>query len=74
MLGNTDVKNLSERERCVLCGGDTPVEKGADLDSRLYYCECCGQLCRACYQALLQGEPRQPEQRPRRGLRLGQAC
>ncbi len=38
-----------EKDKCVLCGAETPYTKKTHIDSRLFYVEGCGQLCRTCW-------------------------
>jgi hypothetical protein len=39
----------SEKDKCVLCGCDSPYEKNEHIDYRLYYVEGAGQLCKECW-------------------------
>lgn len=38
-----------EKDKCVICGKETPYRKSDHIDARLHYVEGCGQLCRECY-------------------------
>lgn len=37
------------KDKCVLCGAETPYEEDVHIDFRLGYVEGVGQLCRACH-------------------------
>ena len=38
------------KEKCVICGVETPYDRETHIDQRLYYVEGCGQLCESCYK------------------------
>lgn len=38
-----------ETEKCVMCGKDTEIKKGLNIDLRYHYVEGAGQLCKECY-------------------------
>lgn len=44
--------NISEYERCVLCGKLTAVPKNEWILNRSNYIEGCGQLCPECMKRL----------------------
>lgn len=37
------------KEKCVLCGAETPYEESLHIDYRYGYVEGAGQLCQSCY-------------------------
>jgi hypothetical protein len=37
------------KDKCVLCGVETPYEFETHVDMRIGYIEGAGQLCKACY-------------------------
>lgn len=37
------------KEKCVLCGTETPYEENTHIDLRHGYVEGCGQVCRECW-------------------------
>lgn len=37
------------KDKCVLCGVETPYEEDVHIDFRHGYIEGAGQLCRSCY-------------------------
>jgi uncharacterized protein YlaI len=37
------------KDKCVLCGKETPYDKTTHIDYRLHYVEGAGQLCEDCY-------------------------
>ena len=39
----------SEKDKCVLCGCDSPYEKNEHIDYRFCYVEGAGQLCKECW-------------------------
>lgn len=39
-------------ESCILCGKATDVPKDAAVQTRAYYIEGCGQLCKDCFYSL----------------------
>ncbi len=41
-----------EKEKCVACNEETPVNKNDHVDSRLYYVEGAGQLCKKCWNEI----------------------
>lgn len=41
-----------EDEECVICGKKTGVNRKTPVAYRKYYVECCGQLCRECFESL----------------------
>lgn len=41
-----------EKDKCVLCGSETPYDKTTHIDFRQYYIECLGQLCFKCYNEI----------------------
>lgn len=41
-----------EDEICILCGSKTGISKTAPLNTRKYYVDGCGQLCRECWNEL----------------------
>ena len=51
------------KEKCVLCGDETPVDITTPVDRRgKYYIEGVGQLCRGCYNSTYD-EQKEPELR-----------
>lgn len=46
-----------EKDKCVMCGSDTPYDKNTHIDHRLYYVEGSGQLCKTCNDRIY--KPRQ---------------
>lgn len=38
-----------EKDKCVFCGVDTVYNKSDHVDTRMYYVEGAGQLCRKCF-------------------------
>jgi len=38
----------TEKDKCVICGKETPYTKDTHIDFRMYYIEGCGQLCIEC--------------------------
>lgn len=45
-----DVEQSAEKkDKCVLCGKETPYTKNVHIDLRKCYVEGCGQLCEECY-------------------------
>lgn len=38
------------KEKCVLCGAETPYDETAHIDTRHGYVEGCGQTCRECWE------------------------
>jgi uncharacterized protein YlaI len=38
------------KEKCVICGVETPYDRETHIDQRLYYVEGCGQMCEDCYK------------------------
>jgi len=48
----TTAGDNNELEFCVLCGKQTGVRKDMRVDSRDYFIDCGGQLCRECFVAL----------------------
>jgi hypothetical protein len=41
-----------EKEKCVMCGRETPYTKNTHIDLREYYIEGAGQLCEKCYKEI----------------------
>ena len=41
--------NTMAKDKCVLCGVETPYEFETHIDMRIGYIEGAGQLCKACY-------------------------
>ena len=41
-----------EKEKCVACNEETPVNKNDHVDSRFYYVEGAGQLCKKCWNEI----------------------
>jgi hypothetical protein len=37
------------KDKCVLCGDETPYDETTHIDLRLGYVEGCGQVCRCCW-------------------------
>ncbi|OGM99229.1 MAG: hypothetical protein A2915_02835 [Candidatus Yanofskybacteria bacterium RIFCSPLOWO2_01_FULL_41_34] len=37
------------KDKCVMCGKETPYPKSTHIDFRDYYVEGCGQLCGDCW-------------------------
>lgn len=37
------------KDKCILCGAETPYEENTHVDMRTCYIEGAGQLCRTCY-------------------------
>ena len=42
------------REKCVLCGGETPYLRTVPIDRREGYLEGAGQLCAACCREIFE--------------------
>lgn len=40
----------SEKDRCVLCWGETEYSKNTPVEDRQFYIEGAGQLCEECYR------------------------
>ncbi len=40
---------MKNKEKCVVCGAATPYTKNTHIDSRQYYVEGAGQLCKVCW-------------------------
>lgn len=40
----------SEKDRCVLCWGETEYSKNTPIEDRQFYIEGAGQLCEECYR------------------------
>jgi hypothetical protein len=38
------------KDKCITCGKETPYDKDLHINNRLWYVECAGQLCRACWE------------------------
>lgn len=45
------------KDKCIICGVDTPYEVSTNVDLRLYYVDGAGQLCSKCAN-----EPTQKEE------------
>ena len=41
-----------EKEKCVLCGKETPYYLSDNIDMRYCYVEGAGQLCKECYDKI----------------------
>ena len=41
-----------EKEKCVVCGADTPYDFSAPINEREFYIEGAGQLCQKCHYEL----------------------
>lgn len=41
--------HTEEKEKCVLCGKETPYTIDIHIDMRKHYVEGCGQLCKECW-------------------------
>ena len=41
-----------EKEKCVICNEETPFNKNDHVDSRCYYVEGAGQLCKKCWNEI----------------------
>ena len=41
-----------KKEKCVLCGKETAIEKNTHIDLRPYYVEGAGQCCEKCWHKL----------------------
>lgn len=41
--------SVEEKDKCVMCGKETPYSKSTHIDLRDYYVEGCGQLCEDCW-------------------------
>jgi len=39
-------------DKCVSCGCDTPYKRTDNIDIRMYYVECGGQLCKKCWDKI----------------------
>ena len=42
--------NEKEKDKCVVCGEETPYDKNEHIDKRNYYVEGAGQLCGDCWR------------------------
>ena len=42
----------NEKEKCVVCGKETPYNKTDDISIRLNYIEGAGQLCDKCFMEI----------------------
>jgi len=40
--------NTMEKDKCVICGSETPYDKTLDVNVRQHYVEGSGQLCKKC--------------------------
>ena len=38
------------KDKCIMCGNDSPYERHVHIDLRVGYIEGAGQLCIACYE------------------------
>lgn len=38
------------KDKCIMCGKDSPYEPHVHIDLRMGYIEGAGQLCTACYE------------------------
>lgn len=43
------------KDKCIICGDDSDYDFNAHVDTRLYYVEGAGQLCKFCWDSM--GEP-----------------
>ena len=43
-----DCSESKEKDRCVLCGKETPYTKDTHIGNREHYIEGAGQLCETC--------------------------
>jgi len=41
---------MENREKCVMCGVDTPYDKSTHVDHRYNYVDGLGQMCTQCYR------------------------
>jgi hypothetical protein len=39
-----------EKDKCVVCGSDTPYDKTTHVDFRQHYIKGSGQLCSKCHK------------------------
>lgn len=44
---------MSEKDKCITCGGETPYHMDVNIDYRNFYIEGAGQMCQNCYEMLL---------------------
>ncbi|HUV84944.1 MAG TPA: hypothetical protein VMV86_04495 [Methanosarcinales archaeon] len=44
------------KDKCVMCGAETPFDIQEHIDYRLYYIEGAGQLCEECFDNDLNGK------------------
>lgn len=44
-------KSKMEKDKCILCGKDSPYEFNVDINFRHGYIEGAGQLCEECWEA-----------------------
>lgn len=44
------IDKIETRDKCVICGKETPYTIETHIDFRLYYVEGCGQLCKECWE------------------------
>lgn len=40
------------KDRCVICGRETPYDKTDHIMTRQCYVEGCGQLCKTCFNKI----------------------
>jgi len=46
---NNLLKEFENKEVCVLCNKKTDENKNTNINKRMFYVECVGQLCGKCY-------------------------
>jgi hypothetical protein len=44
-----------KKDKCVMCGEETPYTKDIPVNLRHYYVDGGGQLCRDCYEYIYKG-------------------
>ncbi|MDD3098519.1 MAG: hypothetical protein PHU82_01680 [Candidatus Pacebacteria bacterium] len=49
---NQAVKEIKEKDRCVVCGKETPYYKNTPINARMYYVKGSGQLCGNCWRII----------------------
>ena len=47
------MKSKEEKDKCILCGEETPYKKNEHIDFRDFYIYGVGQLCRKCFDESL---------------------
>tara|TARA_B100000029_G_C16902040_1_gene714452 strand:- start:260 stop:445 length:186 start_codon:yes stop_codon:yes gene_type:complete len=51
-MGQNKTENKVEKDKCILCGCETPYDKDEHINKRFCYVECAGQLCQPCWKKI----------------------